>query len=469
MKDLYFYNTLGRKLEKFVPLNEKEVTLYSCGPTVYSTAHIGNMRAYVFADILNKTIKDAGFKAKHVMNITDVGHLTDDGDDGEDKMLVAMRREGLNAFQVAERYSEIFMKDITTLNVEFADVVCKATDYIKEQIDLVKTLEEKGYTYVIENDGVYFDTSKLDHYGDLGCLDIEGLRGGDRVDLGEKKHKTDFALWKFSPKDEQRAMEWESPWGIGFPGWHAECSAMAMKHLGETIDIHTGGVDHVQVHHTNEIAQSECATGKKYVNYWLHCEHLGLKNDKMSKSKGNVVTIETLENDGIDPLALRYLFLMSHYRKKMVYSADIIKDAETAYHRLNARVVEINNSIEDKKALTVSYDYRVNLITSALYKDLNTAGALGEFRTALSASSSDLSNFEKSELVKRFDKIFGLSLGTVKEVKEDIPAEIVELAELRSQARADKNWAESDRFRDELKSQGYEVKDTAAGFEVYKI
>lgn len=467
MQDLYFYNTLGRKLEKFTPINAEQVTLYSCGPTVYGTAHIGNMRAYVFADILNKTLKDAGYNAKHVMNITDVGHLTDDGDDGEDKMLVAMRREGLNAFQVAERYTEIFMKDITTLNVKFADVVCKATDYIKEQIELVQTLESKGYTYIIENDGVYFDTSKLDNYGELGCLDIEGLRAGDRVEMGDKKSKTDFALWKFSPKDEQRAMEWESPWGIGFPGWHAECSAMAMKHLGETIDIHTGGVDHIQIHHTNEIAQSECATGKKYVNYWLHCEHLGLKNDKMSKSKGNVVTVDTLKDSNIDPLALRYLFLMSHYRKKMVYSTEIIKDAETAYHRLNSKVIEINKSAE-KGELTPAFNKAVEDIINSLYKDLNTAGALGAFRTQL--NNAELSNFEKAELVKRFDKVFGLSLGTVKEVAEvEVPAEVLVLVEQRATARADKNWAESDRIRDELTSLGYTVKDTAQGPEITKL
>ena len=466
MQELYFYNTLGRKLEKFIPLNEECTTLYSCGPTVYGTAHIGNMRAYVFADILNKTLKDAGFNVKHVMNITDVGHLTDDGDEGEDKMLVAMRREGLTAFQIAERYTEIFMKDITTLNVNFADVVCKATDYIKEQIELVQTLESKGYTYVT-SDGVYFDTSKLDGYGELGCLDLEGLRGGDRVDLGEKKSKTDFALWKFSPKDEQRAMEWDSPWGVGFPGWHAECSAMAMKHLGPTLDIHTGGVDHIQVHHTNEIAQSECATGKKYVNYWLHCEHLGLKNDKMSKSKGNVVTVETLEDTNIDPLALRYLFLMSHYRKKMVYSTDIIKDAETAYHRLNSKVIEINKNLTDS-ALTEAYDKAIDDITSVLYKDLNTAGALGAFRTVL--NKDELTNFEKAELVKRFDKVFGLSLGTVKETAElEVPSDVLDLVEQRATARANKDWAESDRIRDELTSKGYAVKDTADGPEITKL
>tara|TARA_Y100001960_G_C14699521_1_gene840838 strand:- start:241 stop:1638 length:1398 start_codon:yes stop_codon:yes gene_type:complete len=465
MQELYFYNTLGRKLEKFVPLNEECVTLYSCGPTVYGMAHIGNMRAYIFADVLNKTLKDAGYKLKHVMNITDVGHLTDDGDEGEDKMLVGMQREGLTAFQIAEKYTELFNKDIAKLNVNFADVVCKATDYIKEQIELVQTLEQKGYTYVT-SDGVYFDTSKINSYGDLGKLDIEGLQGGERVDLGEKRNKTDFALWKFSPKTEQRAMEWDSPWGVGFPGWHAECSAMAMKHLGPTLDIHTGGVDHIQVHHTNEIAQSECCTGKKYVNYWLHCEHLGLKDDKMSKSKGNVVYVDTLEDDNVDALALRYLCLMSHYRKKMVYSKDIIKDAETAYLRLNNKVIEINKAI-DSDELTTNFDAAVAEISSTLYKDLNTAGALGAFRTAL--NSNDLTNFEKSELVKRFDKVFGLSLGEEKSVEQDIPAEIVELAELRAQARADKNWAESDRIRDELTAKGYAVKDTANGPEISKL
>jgi cysteinyl-tRNA synthetase len=465
MQDIYFYNTLGRKLEKFIPIDEKQVTLYTCGPTVYSKAHIGNMRANFFADILNKTLKDAGYNLKHVMNITDVGHLTDDGDDGEDKMLVGMRKEGLTAFQIADKYTEIFNKDITTLNINFADIICKATDYIKEQIELVQTLEAKGFTY-ITSEGVYFDTSKLKNYGELGMLDIDGLRGGDRVDLGEKKNKTDFSLWKFSPKDEQRAMEWESPWGVGFPGWHAECSAMSMKHLGPTIDIHTGGVDHIQVHHTNEIAQSECATGKKYVNYWMHCEHLGLKDDKMSKSKGTVVYVSSLIEQGIDPLSLRYLFLMSHYRKSMIYSTDIIKDAQTAYLRLNAKVIEINENVAGN-TFTQNYATAALKIQDYLYKDLNTAGALAEFRTSL--NSNELSNFEKSELVKRFDVIFGLDLGTKKQSNTDIPVEVIALANLRNQARIDKNWAESDRLRDEIKANGYIIKDNSEGFDLDKI
>ncbi|MCP4354794.1 MAG: cysteine--tRNA ligase [Proteobacteria bacterium] len=466
-KSLYFYNTLGRKLEKFVPINQEQVAVYSCGPTVYSTAHIGNMRAYVFADILNKTLKDAGFNVKHVMNITDVGHLVGDGNDGEDKMLVGMRREQLTAFQVAQKYTEIFLKDIKTLNIDFVDIVCKATDYIKEQIDLVKALEEKGFTY-ITSDGVYFDTSKLEDYGKLALLDIEGLRGGERIDLGEKKTKTDFALWKFSPKDEKRDMEWASPWGIGFPGWAIECSAMAMKHLGETIDIHTGSIDHIPVHHTNEIAQSESATGKKFANFWLHNDHVVLKDSKMSKSKGSIVSVETLVEKVIDPLALRYLCLMSHYRKKIVYTENLIRDAETAYLRLNAKVIKINNAIENNSDLTDSYNNKVDSIIETLYKDLNTAGALGEFRIAL--SDDRLSNFEKSELVKRFDKIFGLSLGTEKaKAEEEIPAEILELAKQRKEYRANKNWENADKVRDKLKAKGYEIKDTADGIKVTKI
>jgi len=313
---LKFYNTLTRKLEDFNPLNPPNVGLYTCGPTVYMYAHIGNLRTYIFEDILKRVLLANNYKVNHVMNITDVGHLTSDADTGDDKLEKEAIKENKNAWEIAAFYTAAFQKDLEELNIIPPDIWCKATDHINEQIELVKKLESKGFTYRTD-DGIYFDTSKVADYGKLAGLDIEGLRAGIRVEMvAGKKNPTDFALWKFSPTNVKRQMEWDSPWGKGFPGWHIECAAMSMKYLGETFDIHCGGIDHIPVHHTNEIAEAESATGKPFVKYWLHGEFLELKEGRMGKSEGNAILVSTLKEKGFDPLSYRYLVLNTHYRKR---------------------------------------------------------------------------------------------------------------------------------------------------------
>ena len=327
MQKLYLYNTLSRKKEEFKAIDRSEIGLYTCGPTVYNYAHIGNLRSYIFEDILKRVLKYNDYNVRHIMNITDVGHLTGDMDMGEDKLEKGAKREGKTAWEIAKFYEEAFIDDLKKLNIEMPDKWTRATEYIDEQIDLIKILEEKGYAYKI-SDGVYYDTSKFKNYNKLSHLDIETLREGARVEKNEeKKNPTDFALWKFSPKDKKRQMEWKSPWGIGFPGWAIECSAMSMAELGEQLDIHCGGIDHINVHHTNEIAQSEAATGKQFFNYWMHGAFLNIKGGKkMAKSEGNFLTLENaLIKKEIDPLVYRFAALQTHYRKPMEYSEEVMK------------------------------------------------------------------------------------------------------------------------------------------------
>ncbi|HKZ34226.1 MAG TPA: cysteine--tRNA ligase, partial [Candidatus Nanoarchaeia archaeon] len=313
------YNTLTRKKEVFKPLKKGQVGVYTCGPTVYWYQHIGNLRTYIFADILKRVFLYNNYKVKHIINVTDVGHLTSDADTGEDKIERAAKREGKTAREIADYYLRIFQEDFKKLNILEPNSWPKATEHIKEQIELIKKLEEKGFTYKT-NDGIYFNTGKLKDYGKLARLKIRGLQAGKRISLGEKKNKTDFALWKFSPLGEKRQQEWDSPWGIGFPGWHIECSAMSMKYLGENFDIHTGGQDHIQIHHTNEIAQSEAATGKPFVRYWLHGAWLLFRGRKISKSLGGLYTISELEKLGFEPIDFRYLCLGTHYRKPLSFT-----------------------------------------------------------------------------------------------------------------------------------------------------
>ncbi len=362
---LKLYNTFSRKKETFKPLKDKRVGLYSCGPTVYSYQHIGNLRSYIFSDILKRVLSYDGYKVKQVMNITDVGHLTSDADEGEDKIEKAARKEGKTAKEISEYYWKVFRQDFKKLNISEPDIWCKATDHIKEQIALIKKLEEKGFTYKT-GDGIYFDTSKFKDYGLLSRLKKEGLKAGKRVEMKDKKNPTDFALWKFSEKPGLRQQEWQSPWAppgvqgkvMGFPGWHTECSAMSMKYLGEysggehcrTIDIHTGGEDHISVHHTNEIAQSEAATGKKFVNFWLHGAFLTFKGEKISKSKGGLYTISDLEEKGFSPLAYRYLCLTAHYSSKLDFSLETLKASQNALEKLYQRIKEIKSQIPSAKS-----------------------------------------------------------------------------------------------------------------------
>ena len=452
MNTLYLFNTASRRKEKFKPIKKNQVGLYSCGPTVYNYAHIGNLRSYVFADILKRTLKYNGYKVKHVINITDVGHLVSDESAGEDKMIVAARCEKKTVWQIAQFYTDAFKKDIKKLNILPPDIWAKATDHIKEQIDLIKKLEKTGYTYVIE-DGVYFDTAKFKDYPKFARLDVKGLKAGARIEMVKgKKNLTDFALWKFSPKDKQREMEWTSPWGKGFPGWHIECSAMSTKYLGEHFDIHTGGIDHIPVHHTNEIAQSVCATGQKFVNYWLHNDWLVIgQGVKMAKSGQNFIRLEDLINEDYRPLAYRYLLLGASYRSKLEFSKESLTAAQTALDKLHDSFLELPAS-PDKSGLKYEKKF-----LQAINDDLNTPQALAVVWNYIKSSKAD-----KKTLLK-FDKVLGLGLDKIKKKKVAIPANIKKLVQDREQARQAKNWKKADQLRNKIEKAGYLVEDTPRG------
>ncbi len=459
MNKIYLYNTLSRKKEEFKSIKKNKIGLYTCGPTVYNYAHIGNLRSYLFEDILKRTLIYSGYKVKHVMNITDVGHLTGDGDMGEDKLEKGSKREGKTAWEIAEFYTKAFKKDLEKLNIISPNIYCKVTDYIAEQIELIKILEKKGYTYKI-SDGIYFNTDKFKDYNKLSHLDLETLKEGARVEKNkEKKNPTDFALWKFSPVKEKRQMEWKSPWGIGFPGWHIECSAMSMKELNNQLDIHCGGIDHINVHHTNEIAQSEAATGKKFFNYWMHNAFLNIKGGKkMSKSDNNFLTLENafIKKD-INPLVYRFAFLQTHYRKPMEYSYEIMKNAENGLKHLKNQfrnLKEINGKVNNKFK---------NKFLKEINNDLNTPKALAVIQEML---KSDLSNKDKKATLLEFDsKILGIGIDDLDiEIKEDIKI----LEQKRINARIKKNWKESDRLRNEIEKLGYIVEDSKDGMRVFE-
>ena len=465
---MQLYNTRTLKVEPFKPLKDKQVKLYTCGPTVYSYVHIGNMRAYLFSDTLRRALKVCDYKVNHVMNITDVGHLTDDGNDGEDKLEVGAKKENLSVWQVAEKYTNFFFDECKKLNILDPSVVCKATDYIVQQIDLVKQLEEKGFTYKT-SDGIYFATTKFKEYKNFAKLCFDGMAGGKRVALGEKKHLADFALWKFSPAGSKRAMEWESPWGVGFPGWHVECSAMAMALLGDQLDIHTGGVDHIPVHHTNEIAQSECASGKTpFANYWMHCEFLILDDgtQKMSKSLGNIITIHELDEKGFDPLAFRYLCLMSHYRKQMQFSIKSLEGACAAYRRLRLLCSKFMTTSDPQKVLELKKSKRVDdyekQFLAALTNDLNTSQVLANLWKLL--EDTDLTGIEKSFLIHKHEQFLGLKCSEPYQEKScPVTEEASALLKKRIACRDQKDWAGADLIRDQLKELGYEIADSKEG------
>lgn len=438
------YNTLTRKKENFKPMKRKEVGFYSCGPTVYWYAHIGNLRKYIFDDILKRVLEYNNYKVNHVMNITDVGHLTSDADEGEDKLEKAARKEKKTAKQIADFYTKAFKKDIKALNIIKPNIWAKATDHIKEQIDIVKELEKKGYTYRIE-DGIYFDTSKIKDYGKLAGKKERKLKAGARVKLAKgKKNITDFALWKFS--DKKRQMEWNSPWGIGFPGWHTECVVMGMKYLGIPFDIHTGGIEHIPIHHTNEIAQAEAAYDKDFVKYWLHAEHLILKKGKMAKSEGNIILIDDIIKKGINPLAFRYLCLTTHYRSKLTFSWDSLKASQNALDNLYKKSLELNSNT-DKNAKKEFIKY--------INDDLDTPKALALIWKLIKEEKIN------KELLLDFDKVLGLNLNKVK--KQPIPKEIKDLAKKREKYRKEKDFKKADRLRKEIEKKGYILEDTEKG------
>jgi len=454
------FNTMGKKKEIFEPIKKNEVKLYACGPTTYSYAHIGHFKAYIFVDILVRILKYNGYKLTHVMNITDVGHLTDDADQGEDKIEKAAKKERKTVWEIAEFYTKDFFDAMEKLNVQKPNIICKATDHIQEMINLIKKIEENDYTYRI-SDGIYFDTSKLNDYGKLAGLNIEGLKEGARVEKNpEKKNSTDFALWKFSPKDKKRQMEWESPWEIGFPGWHIECSAMSMKYLGETFDIHTGGIDHIPVHHTNEIAQSESATGKTFVHYWLHNNFLLVDKEKMSKSKENFYNMKDIESNGFDPLALRYLFLTSHYRSKLNFTWDSIKAAENTLNTLRERIRLLQED-DDKTSKKERIDFYKKEFLKFINDDLNTTEALS-LAWKLLRDEKEINNKNMLELLLHFDKVFGLKLDEIS-IQEELSEEIKKLIRKREKAREEKDFEKADKIRNELKEKGLVLEDSEKG------
>jgi cysteinyl-tRNA synthetase len=452
---LKLYDTYSRKLRDFEPLNPPNVGIYTCGLTVYDYAHIGNLRTYIFEDILIRVLKFNGYRVKHVMNITDVGHLVSDADTGEDKMEKGSRRTGMSAWEIAQKYTDAFMDDMEKLNLMHPNIWCKATDHIPQQIAFIECIEANGYTYQT-SDGIYFDTSKLENYGYLGRLDIEGLQAGSRIDMGEKRSPTDFALWKFSPKDEQRQMEWDSPWGVGFPGWHIECSAMAAEYLGPFVDIHCGGEDHISVQHTNEIAQTEACHGTHLANFWLHGYFLQLNGAKMAKSAGDFLRLQTLIDMGYDPLAYRFFTLSASYRTKLNFNWESLDGAVSALNRLRTAVYEWG------EPGTVDEDY-MDRFADHINDDLNMSRAVA---LTWELVKSDLPDSTKKATILLFDKVMGLRLGEWEPVEEEIPAEILELAEQRQIARTEKRWADADALRDQITAAGYSIEDSREGFNI---
>lgn len=479
---LRFFNTMGRKIEEFIPIQKNFVGFYGCGPTVYNYAHIGNLRAYVFLDLLDRTLTYFGFQKKHVMNITDIGHLSGDSDSGEDKMLKTASERHQSVLEVADFYTKAFFRDIDALNIRRPDVVCKATEHVDEMISLIKKIEANGHTY-FSGGNLYFDVSTFPKYGELANLNLSDLKAGARVQVDEnKKNPYDFVLWFTKSKFEDQALTWESPWGKGYPGWHIECSAMSMKYLGEQFDIHTGGIDHIPIHHTNEIAQSEGATGKKWVNYWLHNEFLVIgkdKNAKMSKSSGNFLTLQSLVDSGFAPLDYRYFLLGAHYRNQIFFSNEAMESAKSSRASLEKKVATILKNANEKplpleKISASAKNYRAEFV-SALENDLASPKALSILQTAIKDGA--LSSEETLTLVEDFDKVLGLQI--IEEAKKilnenDAPNfqsdisdeeknEIENLLAKRSEAKKQKDFATADKIRNELLSRGITIIDTKNG------
>lgn len=467
------YNTLSRKIEDFKPLNPPTVTLYTCGPTVYDKSHIGHARKYTNDDILKRALNFLGYKVKHVMNITDVGHLTSDEDMGEDKLEKGAKKSGKTVWEVAKFYTDLFFDMTDDLNIIRPEIICKATDHIEEMIRLINQLSQKGFTYETK-EALYFDTAKFPSYGKLSgqklSEKIKGAREDVYLDPG-KKNPTDFALWfKRVGRFKDHTMHWDSPWGDGFPGWHIECSAMSMKYLGETIDIHTGGIDHIPVHHENEIAQSEAATGKKFVNYWVHHEFMMIDGKKMSKSLENFYTLEDLQKKDIEPLALRYQFLQTHYKQQMNFTWEGAKAAQEGLNNLRIYVLSLKTQNTQKTRTSLSSD-KLELLDSlrtkfseALANDLQIPQAVAAVWEML---KSNIPSTDKLDLLDSFDQVLGLKLNEV--IEEKIPDEILQLAKQREGIRKSGDFKKSDEFRKEIEKKGYIIEDTNKGTIVKKL
>ena len=461
---IQLYNTLSHSKEEFKPINKEEIRIYSCGPTVYSFAHIGNLRTYVFVDNLRRVLKYNGYNLKHVMNITDVGHLTSDADTGEDKMEKAARKEGKNPYEIAEYYTKYFMEDMKKLDIDMPNIISKATDNIPEMLEMVKEILKNGYAYETSK-GIYFDVSKLDKYPVLSNNSVDGQEAGARIEVDkEKRNPYDFAIWIKAP--ENHMMKWESPWGLSYPGWHLECSAIGRKCLGEHFDIHTGGVDHIPIHHENEIAQSKGATGQIPANYWMHSEFLLIDGGKMSKSLGNIYTLKTLEDNGIEPLAFKLFCFSAHYRNKLNFTFDGVKAQVKALERLRdgyKKHLEGNEEVEEEKIK--EYENRFH---EAINDDLNMPLAMGVVWEVI---REEKKSKKYAELIEKFDEVLGLDLKNYQNYQKEIeiPENIKELIEKRNQARKEKNWEESDKIRDEIQKLGYNIKDTKEGIKIEKL
>lgn len=460
-----FFNTLTREVTSFAPIDPKEVRIYCCGPTVYNYQHIGNLRTYIFEDTLVRTLRYAGFNVKHVMNITDVGHLVSDADDGEDKMLLAAKREGKKSEDIAQFYTDVFFEHCQWLNIQKPDVVCKATDHIQQMVEMIKTLEERGLAY-LTGGNVYYDVLKFPEYGKLARLNLDELKAGARIEVDGNKHSPfDFALWFTKSKFENQELQWDSPWGRGYPGWHIECSAMAQHYLGNEFDIHCGGIDHIPVHHTNEIAQSEGATGKSPARFWMHGNFLVVNtnaggNQKMSKSTGEFLTLDLLKERGFDPLAYRLFCFSASYRSELGWSWDALEGAANSLKRIRSLIASLKEAgapfaLGDAKNLVTEFE-------EAIYEDLSMPRAVAVLHKTLSAG--DLQPSEKLSAIQIFDRILGLSL--LDWVEEEIPPDITALAEARVKARNSRNFAEADRLREEIAARGFTVEDTKDGFKL---
>ena len=465
------YNTLTRKLEEFTPLEPGKMGFYTCGPTVYWDAHIGNMRTMVNSDIIKRVFTENGYEVNHVMNFTDVGHLTSDGDTGDDKMEKGAARENLSVWDVAQKYIDGFLCDMDLLNNIRPTHMPRATDHISEQIAQVQHLEKLGYTYEIPGDGIYYDTSKFANYGALGGQKLSELRGGARIDDSGKRNSTDFALWKYSPKDTKRQMEWDSPWGVGFPGWHIECSAMSMKYLGQHFDLHVGGQEHAKVHHSNEIAQSEPIVGAPWVSYWMHFEWLMLKDGKMSKSAGTAYTVRNLVERGYDPMAYRYLLLQSHYRQPLEFSFESLDAAANGYKNIVRKIADLINTEKTANVDLERYNAWHDKILAVVSDNFKTAEALVWVQDLLKDSATNPET--KIQLFEFVDRLLGLQfIDRAKKLvaleQVSAPAEIVALAERRVTAKANRDWATADALRAEIETAGWTVLDGKDGYKIVK-
>ena len=455
------YNTLSKKVEEFIPHDASEVKMYTCGPTVYHYAHIGNLRTYIFEDILEKSLNFLGYHVNRVMNITDVGHLSSDADTGEDKMLMGAKREHKSVYEIADFYTKAFFSDTDKLNIKKPDTVSKASDNIEQYIKIINKLLEDGYAYKAGNN-VYFDISKAKDYYKLSGKNEEELIIGARDDVTEdteKKNPYDFALWFTKSKFDNQEMKWDSPYGVGYPGWHIECSGISLKYLGEYLDIHCGGVDNIFPHHTNEIAQSEAYVGHKWCNYWVHGEHLNDKSGKMSKSKGEFLTVSLLKEKGYNPLSYRFMCLQSHYRNQLVFSYDSLDTAQSAYNKLKNK---INSLVKNNEKIDSNSEYYINNFKEALSNDLNTSNALTVLFEAL--KDNDINDDTKLYLVGEFDKVLSLSLiEEKKEIDNELIDKINKLIEDRNNAKKDKNYEKADQIRNELLKMNVVIKDTREG------